>query len=114
MVRSCGVQPGPLATIGTSSFCAAATPARDAACGGAALTKACENKDLTRKGVLDALHSLTALDTGGTIAGTLDFSDPATPPGSLVYIAKVSKDAPGGLEALGEPSQSPDVEGYSF
>ena len=28
-------------------------------------TKACENKDLTRKGVLDALHSLTALDTGG-------------------------------------------------
>ncbi len=80
----------------------------------AALTKACENKDLTRKGVLDALHSLTALDTGGTVAGTLDFSDPATPPGSLVYIAKVSKDAPGGLEALGEPSQSADVEGYSF
>jgi ABC-type branched-subunit amino acid transport system substrate-binding protein len=80
----------------------------------AALTKACENKDLTRKGVLDALHSLTALDTGGTVAGTLDFSDPASPPGSLVYIAKVSKDAPGGLEALGEPSQAADAEGYSF
>ena len=47
----------------------------------AALTKACENKDLTRKGVLDALHSLTALDTGGIVAGTLDFSDPASPPG---------------------------------
>ena len=80
----------------------------------AALTKACENKDLTRKGVLDALHSLTALDTGGTIAGPLDFSDPASPPGSLVYIAKVSKDAPGGLEALGEPAQAADAEGYSF
>ncbi|MBE2316711.1 ABC transporter substrate-binding protein [Solirubrobacter sp. CPCC 204708] len=80
----------------------------------AALTKACENKDLTRKGVLDALHSLTALDTGGTVAGTLDFSDPASPPGSLVYIAKVSKDAPGGLEALGEPAQAADAEGYSF
>ena len=43
----------------------------------AALTKACENKDLTRQGVLDALRSLNALDTGGTIAGTLDFTDPA-------------------------------------
>ena len=39
---------------------------------------------------------------------------PPTPPGSLVYIAKVSKDAPGGLEALGEPSQAADAEGYSF
>ena len=80
----------------------------------AALTKACENKDLTRKGVLDALHSLTALDTGGVVAGNLNFSDPAAPPGNLVYIAKVSKDAPGGLEAIGEPSQAADAEGYEF
>jgi ABC-type branched-subunit amino acid transport system substrate-binding protein len=80
----------------------------------AALTKACENKDLTRKGVLDALHSLTALDTGGVVAGTLDFSDPSKPPGTLVYIAKASKEAPGGLSALGEPSSAPDVEGYTF
>jgi ABC-type branched-subunit amino acid transport system substrate-binding protein len=80
----------------------------------AAMTKACQNKDLTRKGVLDALHSLNALDTGGTIAGTLDFSDPSKPPGNLVYIAKVSKDAPGGLEALGEPASAPDAEGYTF
>jgi ABC-type branched-subunit amino acid transport system substrate-binding protein len=80
----------------------------------AALTKACENKDLTRKGVLDALHSLNALDTGGTIAGTLDFSDPSRPPGSLVYTAKVSKDAPGGLEAIGEPAAATDAEGYAF
>ncbi len=80
----------------------------------AALSKACENKDLTRKGVLDALHSLDALDTGGTIAGTLDFTDPSRPPGKLVYIAKVSKDAPGGLESLGEPSAAPDAENYDF
>ena len=64
--------------------------------------------------MLDALHSLTALDTGGTIAGPLDFSDPASPPGSLVYIAKVSKDVPGGLEALGEPASASDAEGYTF
>jgi len=80
----------------------------------AALTKACENKDLTRKGVLDALHSLNALDTGGTVAGTLDFTDPSRPPGKLVYIAKVSADAPGGLEALGEPSEAADAQGYEF
>jgi ABC-type branched-subunit amino acid transport system substrate-binding protein len=80
----------------------------------AALTKACENKDLTRKGVLDALHSLDALDTGGTIAGTLDFTDSSKPPGTLVYIAKVSKDAPGGLQSLGEPSAAPDTENYDF
>jgi ABC-type branched-subunit amino acid transport system substrate-binding protein len=80
----------------------------------AALTKACENKDLTRAGVLGALRSLNALDTGGTVAGTLDFTDPSRPPGSLVYIAKVSKDAPGGLQAIGEPSRAADVDGYSF
>ena len=80
----------------------------------AALTKACQSKDLTRKGVLDALHSLTALDTGGTIAGTLDFGDPSRPPGKLVYVAKASKDAPGGLEALGEPTSSADADGYEF
>ena len=29
-----------------------------------------------------------ALDTGGTVAGTLDFTDPAEPPSRLVYIAQ--------------------------
>jgi ABC-type branched-subunit amino acid transport system substrate-binding protein len=80
----------------------------------AALTRACENKDLTRKGVLDALRSLDAVDTGGTVAGSLDFTDPAEPPSRLVYTAKVSKDAPGGLEAIGEPGTAADAESYEF
>ncbi|HEX5622241.1 MAG TPA: ABC transporter substrate-binding protein [Solirubrobacteraceae bacterium] len=80
----------------------------------AALTKACEDKNLTRQGVLDALHSLDALDTGGTVAGKLDFSDPSQPPSRLVYIAKVSKDAPGGLEPLGDAQTAADAEDYSF
>ena len=80
----------------------------------AALTKACENKDLTRQGVLDALRSIDALDTGGTIAGTLDFTDPAQPPSRMIYIAKVSKDAPGGLEPLGEAQTAADAEEYTF
>jgi ABC-type branched-subunit amino acid transport system substrate-binding protein len=80
----------------------------------AALTRACENKDLTRQGVLDALRSLDALDTGGTVAGTLDFTDPAEPPSRMIYIAKVSKDAPGGLAPLGEAQTAADAEDYSF
>jgi ABC-type branched-subunit amino acid transport system substrate-binding protein len=80
----------------------------------AALTKACENKDLTRQGVLDALRSIDALDTGGTVAGTLDFTDPAQPPSRMIYIAKVSKDAPGGLAPLGEAQTAADAEDYSF
>ena len=80
----------------------------------AALSKACENKDLTRKGVLDALHSLTALDTGGTVAGKLDFSNTDEPPSRLVYTARVRKDAPGGLAVIGEPSTSSDAESYQF
>ena len=43
----------------------------------AVLQKACDNKDLTRKGVLDALHQISGLDTGGLVAGTLDFTNPA-------------------------------------
>jgi ABC-type branched-subunit amino acid transport system substrate-binding protein len=80
----------------------------------AALTKACENKDLTRQGVLDALRSIDALDTGGTIAGTLDFTDPAQPPSREIYIAKVSKDVPGGLAPLGEAQTAADAEEYEF
>jgi ABC-type branched-subunit amino acid transport system substrate-binding protein len=80
----------------------------------AALTKACENKDLTRQGVLEALRSIDALDTGGTIAGTLDFTDPAQPPSRMIYIAKVSKDAPGGLDPLGEAKTAADAEEFSF
>jgi ABC-type branched-subunit amino acid transport system substrate-binding protein len=80
----------------------------------AALTKACEDKDLTREGVLDALRSLDAVDTGGTVAGSLDFTDPAEPPSRLVYIAKVSKGAPGGLEAIGKPGTAADAENYDL
>jgi ABC-type branched-subunit amino acid transport system substrate-binding protein len=80
----------------------------------AALTQACKDKDLTRKGVLDALHSLTALDTGGTVAGTLDFSKSDEPPSRLVYTARVRKDAPGGLAVIGEPGTSDDAKSYTF
>ena len=80
----------------------------------AALTQACEDKDLTRKGVLDALRAQTALDTGGTVAGKLDFSKTDEPPSRLVYTARVRKDAPGGLAVIGEPGTSDDAKSYTF
>ena len=63
--------------------------------------------------MLDALRSLNALDTGGTIAGTLDFTDPSRRPASSSTSPR-SADAPGGLEALGEPSEAADAQGYEF
>ena len=47
-----------------------------------------------------------ALPLGATRAAAQQHADHQPP--------KVSKDAPGGLEALGEPSQAADAEGYEF
>ena len=80
----------------------------------AVLEKACQNKALTRQGVLDSLRSLTAYDSGGSVAGTLDYSDPTVPSTRLDYISKVDKSAPGGLVAIGEPFASKAAQSYNF
>jgi ABC-type branched-subunit amino acid transport system substrate-binding protein len=69
----------------------------------AVLQKACDNKDLTRKGVIDAMRQITDLDTGGLVAGPLDYSDPAEPPTRQVYIAKADPSVPGGLTVVDGP-----------
>jgi len=78
------------------------------------LTKACDAKDLTRKGLQTALRSLTALDTGGAVAGPLDYSDPALPPSRAVYLSKADANAPGGLAAVGAPFASDLAKSYTF
>jgi ABC-type branched-subunit amino acid transport system substrate-binding protein len=79
-----------------------------------ALDAACEAGDLTREGVLKALHEMSGVDTGGVVAGPLDYTDPAQPPTRQVYVSKVSKDAPGGLEVVGEPFVSEQAENYQI
>jgi len=79
-----------------------------------ALEAACEAGDLTREGVLNALHEMSGVDTGGVVAGSLDYTDPAQPPTREVYVAKVSKDVPGGLEVVGEPFSSEDAQSYQI
>ena len=81
---------------------------------GAALDQACKNKDLTRQGLVTALHSLKGYDSHGTVAGPLDYSNPAQPPTRMTYISKVNADAPGGLEAVGDPYVSAAAKSYQF
>lgn len=78
------------------------------------LTRACDEDDLTREGLLDAFRSITDYDPRGTVAGTLDYSDPAVPPTRAVYISKADSAAPGGLTVVGEPFASELAENYEF
>jgi ABC-type branched-subunit amino acid transport system substrate-binding protein len=77
------------------------------------LTKACGNKDLTRKGVVAALHSVKNLDTGGLIAAPMDFTNVGQPSEKAVYVLTIDKGAVGGARALGGPYTSPTAQGYS-
>src|SRR4051812_29115914 len=63
------------------------------------LAKACENKDLTREGIIKAAHQISGLDTGGLVAGTLDYTKAGQPPTRAVYLARPAN-VIGGLKAL--------------
>jgi ABC-type branched-subunit amino acid transport system substrate-binding protein len=76
------------------------------------LNKACD--DLTRNGLQKAFRSLTALDTDGAVAGTLDYSDPSVAPSREIYISRVDSAAPGGLVAVGASFGSDLAEQYTF
>ena len=78
----------------------------------AVLQKACDNKDLTRQGVLTALHQISGLDTGGLVAGPLDYTNPDQPPTRAVYIAKADGTVPGGLKAIGGPVEADAAKSY--
>ena len=75
------------------------------------LTKACDNKDLSRAGVQTALKSLTSVKTDDLVA-ELDYSSPGAPPTRGVYIAKVDAAAEGGLTEVAPLFTAADVAGY--
>jgi ABC-type branched-subunit amino acid transport system substrate-binding protein len=76
------------------------------------LQKACDNKDLTRRGVVTALHELSGVDTGGLVAGPLDYTKPDQPPTRAVYISRVDADVPGGLTAIGDALEAEPARDY--
>jgi len=76
------------------------------------LRKACDNKDLTRAGVLTALHQISGLDTGGLIAGTQDYTKAGQPPSRAVYISTVDAAVPGGLKVVEGPAVAEPAKSY--
>jgi ABC-type branched-subunit amino acid transport system substrate-binding protein len=78
----------------------------------AVLQKACDNKDLTRAGVLAAAHQISGLDTGGLVAGPLDYTHPDQPPTRMVYLARPDSTVPGGLKAEGGPVEADAAKSY--
>lgn len=75
------------------------------------LNKACENKDLTRAGLVKAVHELSAVDTGGLIAKPLDYTKKGEPGERAVYIARPA-DVTGGLTPLPETFDSEAGKSY--
>jgi ABC-type branched-subunit amino acid transport system substrate-binding protein len=63
------------------------------------LNKACQDKDLSRDGIMKAGHELSGLDTQGLVAGTLDYSQVGQPPTRSDYLVRPAN-VPGGLKAL--------------
>jgi ABC-type branched-subunit amino acid transport system substrate-binding protein len=77
-----------------------------------ALQKACDNSDLTRQGVLDALHKLSDLDTDGLVAGPLDYTAAGEPPTRAVYISRPDSAVPGGLRTIGGAVEAEAAKTY--
>ena len=78
----------------------------------AVLQKACDNKDLSRQGMVNAFRQLK-LDTKGLTAGKLDFTQVGQPSSKEVYVAAIDKSAEGGEKALGGPYLSDTAKNYS-
>ena len=77
------------------------------------LEKACENKDLSREGIVKASRQLSNVDTGGLIAGPLDYTKVGEPSTRKIYIARPA-DVTGGLKSLPGTFESDTAKNYQF
>jgi ABC-type branched-subunit amino acid transport system substrate-binding protein len=77
------------------------------------LKKACENKDLSREGIVKAAHQLSGIDTGGLVAGDLDYTKVGDPSTRSVYLLKPST-VEGGLSVVKGPSESDTAKSYNL
>ena len=78
----------------------------------AVLDKACESKDLSRAGIVKAFRQLKGIDTGGLIAGDLDFTQIGQASSKAVYAHDVDKNTPGGLKTEGDVLSYETAESY--
>jgi ABC-type branched-subunit amino acid transport system substrate-binding protein len=77
----------------------------------AALQQACDNKDLSRAGIVKAAHQLSGLNTGGLIAGPLDYTKVGEPSTRTVYLARPAN-VTGGLKQLPGTFESDLAKNY--
>jgi ABC-type branched-subunit amino acid transport system substrate-binding protein len=75
------------------------------------LKQACNNKDLSREGLIKAAHQLSGIDTGGLVAGKLDYTKVGQPSTRAVYISRPAK-VVGGLKPVGETFESETAKSY--
>jgi ABC-type branched-subunit amino acid transport system substrate-binding protein len=75
------------------------------------LNRACQNKDLSRGGLVKAAHQLKGVETGGLTAAPLDYTSIGQPSERAVYITQPAK-VPGGLEALPQTFESDTAKTY--
>ncbi|MDP9239777.1 MAG: ABC transporter substrate-binding protein [Actinomycetota bacterium] len=76
------------------------------------LQKACDNKDLTRKGIHDAFRSLSAVDTQQVIA-PLNYSTKGAAPTPQVYVFRADAATVGGLKQVEGLYEGKDAKGYT-
>lgn len=77
----------------------------------AVIQRACDNGDLTRAGLQQALTETTDGDTGGIIAA-LDYSEPGSSPSREIYIAQPSAADEGGLALVEDLFTTDLAQGY--
>jgi ABC-type branched-subunit amino acid transport system substrate-binding protein len=75
------------------------------------LKKACDNKDLSRAGIVKAARQLSGVNTGGLIAGPLNYTKVGEPSTRTVYIARPA-DVVGGLKQLPGTFESDLAKNY--
>lgn len=77
----------------------------------AILNEACDNGDMTRKGLLEARLSLDSVDAQG-LSEDMDLSNPGVPATRSVYIVKIDPDAPGGESIVEGPYVTDEAKEY--
>ena len=77
------------------------------------LNKACQNKDLSREGIITAAHQLSGVATGGLVAGSLDYTKVGQPSTRSVYLVKPVANVEGGLSVIKGPFESATAKSYN-
>jgi ABC-type branched-subunit amino acid transport system substrate-binding protein len=76
------------------------------------LNQACKDKDLSRQGLVKAAHELSGINTGGLVAGKLDYTKVGEPSTRSVYIARPAK-VIGGLKPMAQTFESNTAKTYN-